>query len=156
MSDKNSAKDIDIFQLLDTASKRRQKQERQEILADLEVQDLFHEGTITINTKTCQGVECKLCIDICPTHALYWAKGEVGIESKLCLYCMACVFSCIVEDCISISRKRATGEKESFSNSKCACVILHKISLNKRIDRIQSISPPESLKLASCKRKQLI
>jgi NAD-dependent dihydropyrimidine dehydrogenase PreA subunit len=143
MSDEKDAKDIDIFQLLETASKQQHRYERREILADLEVQDLFCEGTIIINIQTCHGVECKLCIDVCPTHALYWVKGEVGIEHTLCIYCMACVFSCIVEDCILITRKRSTGEEESFSNIKCARVLLHEISLNKRIERIRSIYPPE-------------
>jgi Fe-S-cluster-containing hydrogenase component 2 len=143
MSDKKDAKDIDIFQLLHTASKQQHRHERREILTDLEVQDLFCEGTITINTQTCHGVECKLCIDVCPTHALYWTKGEVRIENTLCIYCMACVFSCIIEDCISITRKRSTGEEERFSNIKCARILLHEISLNKRLERIRSLFPPE-------------
>jgi ferredoxin len=144
MSDKKDAKDIDIFQLLDAASKRKQREERQALLGDLEVQDLFCDGTIHINKQTCLGVECKLCIDVCPTHALYWTKGEVEVEKQLCVYCMACVFSCIVEDCITITRKRETGEDEVFSNIKNACVLLHEIALNKRIERIQSIYSQES------------
>ena len=143
MSDKKDAKDIDIFQLLNVASKRKEKQERQALLRELEVQDLFYDGTISINKQTCFGVECKLCIDVCPTHALYWAKGEVGIEKQLCVHCMACVFSCIIEDCITITRKRETGEDEVFSNIKSACTLLHEISLNKRIERIQSIYTEE-------------
>jgi Fe-S-cluster-containing hydrogenase component 2 len=143
MSDEKNAKDIDIFQLLETASKQKQRQERQAILSDLEVQDLFCDGSIMINRQTCLGVECKLCIDVCPTHALFWAKGDVGIENQLCIYCMACVFSCIVEDCITITRKRATGEEETFSNIKRACVLLHEIALSKRIERIQSVYSQE-------------
>ena len=144
MSDKKGAKDIDIFQLLDVASKRKHREERQAFLSDLEVQDLFRDGTIHINKQTCLGVECKLCIDVCPTHALYWTKGEVEVEKQLCVYCMACVFSCIVENCITITRKRETGEDEVFSNIKNACVLLHEIALNKRIERIQSIYFQES------------
>ena len=143
MSDENDAKDIDIFQLLNVASKRKYRQERQALLGELEVQDLFCDGTILINKQTCLGVECKLCIDVCPTHALYWAKGEVGIERLLCVYCMACVFSCVVEDCITITRKRDTGEEEEFSNIKSACALLHEIASNKRIERIESIHPQE-------------
>jgi Fe-S-cluster-containing hydrogenase component 2 len=143
MSDQKDAKDIDIFQLLNVASKRKDRQERQALLCELEVQDLFCDGTISINKQTCFGVECKLCIDVCPTHALYWAKGEVGIEKQLCVHCMACVFSCIIEDCITITRKRETGEDEVFSNIKSACTLLHEISLNKRIERIQSIYTEE-------------
>jgi ferredoxin len=143
MSDEKDAKDIDIFQLLETASRQKQRQERQAILSDLEVQDLFCDGNIKINRQTCLGVECKLCIDVCPTHALYWTKGEIGIENQLCVYCMACVFSCIVEDCITITRKRVTGEEEAFSNIKSACVLLHEIALNKRIERIQSVHSQE-------------
>lgn len=139
MSDEKDGKDIDIFKLLNAASKRKQRQERQALLRDLEVQEWFCDGTILINNSTCLGVECKLCIDVCPTHALYWAKGEVGIEKQLCVYCMACVFSCIVEDCITITRTRETGEKEVFSNIKRAYALLHEIALNKRIERIKSI-----------------
>ena len=141
MSDENDAQDIDIFQLLQVASKRKHRQERQALLSELEVHDLFCDGTISINKQTCFGVECKLCIDVCPTHALYWAKGEVGIERQLCVYCMACVFSCIVEDCITITRTRDTGEEEVFSNTKNACALLQEIASNKRIERIQSILP---------------
>ena len=143
MSDENDAKDIDIFQLLNMASQRKYRQERQALLSELEVQDLFCDGAVLINKQTCLGVECKLCIDVCPTHALYWAKGEVGIERQLCVYCMACVFSCIVEDCITITRTRDTGEEEVFSNSKSACALLHEIASTKRIERIQTIQPQE-------------
>ena len=139
MSKEKDAEEIDIFQLLVAASDKKRKRERQELLKELKVAEFFVDGQITINKQTCRGVECKLCIDVCPTYALYWVKGEIGIEESLCVYCMACVLSCIVDDCISITRRRLNGVKETFSTAKQVKDIAHKINVNNRIERIRSI-----------------
>lgn len=131
---------VDIFQLLEAASDDKQRKNRQRILESLDVKEFFEEGGIHIDKKTCRGVECKLCIDVCPTHALYWKSGEVGVEETLCVFCTACVLSCIVDDCIRIQRTRPSGEVEVFSSPKQIFILLQTNSSQKKIDRLKSVS----------------
>jgi len=130
---------VDIFQLLEAASEAKQRKNRQRILESLDVKEFFEEGGISINKKTCRGVECKLCIDVCPTYALYWKSGEVGVEETLCVYCTACVLSCIVDDCIRVQRTRPSGEVEAFSSPKQIFILLQTNSSQKKIDRTKSV-----------------
>jgi ferredoxin len=132
---------LDKRKLLSDKAEEEKKKLREELLAPLGIEDFFPEGSITINKRTCKGVECKLCIKACPTNALYWKLGEVGITEDLCIYCGACVLSCIVDDCIKIVRKRTTGETESFSKPREFTVLQHSINVKKRCERIQDIFP---------------
>lgn len=130
----------DIFQLLMEAAEKEKKR-REELLAPLGVKEFFVDGSITINKRTCKGVECKLCIKACPTNALFWKTGEVGITEELCIYCGACVLSCMVDDCIKVWRKRNRGEVESFSMPKGFIVLQNSINAKKRLERVKSIFP---------------
>ena len=141
MTRKSDSSKIDIFQLLTETGEKEKKKRREELLAPLNVKDFFAEGSITINKKTCQGVECKLCVEACPTNALYWKFGEVGITEELCIYCGACVLSCIVDDCIKIVRRRLDGELESFSKPREFVILQHGINAKKRFQRIRDIFP---------------
>lgn len=141
MPRKSDSSKIDIFQLLTETVEKEKKKRREELLAPLNVKDFFAEGSITINKKTCQGVECKLCVEACPTNALYWKFGEVGITEELCIYCGACVLSCIVDDCIKIVRRRLDGELESFSKPREFVILQHGINAKKRFQRIRDIFP---------------
>ena len=142
MSDKGEkSSSLDIFQLLTETAEEERKKRREELLAPLGIKEFFVEGSITINKRTCQGVECKLCIEACPTNALYWRAGEVGITEELCIYCGACVLSCIVDDCMKIVRKRSTGEVESFSKPRDFLTLQNDINARKRFERIQDIFP---------------
>jgi len=132
---------VDIFQLLTETAKKEEKKRREELLTPLGVKEFFADGSITINNRTCKGVECKLCIEACPTNALYWKAGEVGITEEICVYCGACVLSCIVDDCIKIVRKRLTGEVESFSKPRYFMTLQHSINAKKRFERIQGVFP---------------
>jgi ferredoxin len=137
--EKENKREVDIFNLLKTADENKKKKERNHILESLNVKEFFENGTIFINKKTCRGVECKLCIDACPTHALYWIAGEVQIDENLCVYCTACVLCCIVDDCILIRRKRSNGEIEEFSTPRHVHLLLRNINLTKKSERINSI-----------------
>lgn len=134
---KHSRASVDILELLKGASARK----REELLAPLGVKEFFVDGSVTINKRTCRGLECKLCIEACPTNALFWKAGEVGLIKELCVYCGACVLSCIVDDCIRVVRKRVSGEVESFSKPKDFTELQHRINTKKRSERIREVFP---------------
>ena len=127
----------DIFTLLSEASKKKRKEKKAQILQSMDVKEFFEEGSISIDKKTCKGVECKLCIKACPTNALYWKNGEVGIEEDLCVFCAACVANCIVDNCIRVSRKRPNGGIEKFSKPIDVLVLLNNINSEKRMEAIK-------------------
>jgi ferredoxin len=138
---------FNIFDLMseDTAEEEKKKR-REELLAPTGVKEIFKEGKIDINKYTCSGVQCKLCIKACPTNALYWKRtGEVGITEDLCVYCGACVLSCMVDDCIKVERKREDGTTEKFSKPKDVLWLQEKINAKKRVQRVKDILPsPET------------
>lgn len=130
---------VDIFEILTKSAEKAKKKRREELLAPLGVNEFFEEGNVSIDKRTCKGVECKLCIKACPTNALFWRAGEVDIIEDLCVYCGACVLSCIVDDCIRVARKRANGAVESFSKPKDFTLLQHSISARRRCDGILDI-----------------
>jgi len=132
-----STSNKDIFTLLSEASKRKRKEKRTQILESMKVKDLFEEGSISIDKKTCRGVECKLCVKACPTNALYWKSGEVGIDEELCVFCSACVINCIVDNCIRISRRRPNSGMEKFSAPLSVLTLLDNINSEKRMSTIK-------------------
>src|SRR5665647_170668 len=132
-----SASSVDIFSLLsEDSSEEAKKKRRQELLEPTGVKELFREGSISVNKYTCVGVQCKLCVKACPTNALYWKTGEVGITEDLCVYCGACVLSCMVDDCIKIKRRRENGKIEQFSKPKDLVALEEKINSQKRLERV--------------------
>lgn len=121
----------DISELLYESAKRK-REEKAELLQSLGVKQYFEEGSIRINKRTCRGIECDLCIKACPTNALYWAYGEVKITEDLCIYCTACVLSCIVDDCIQVTRKRPNGTIERFNTPTEVLKLLNDINSKRR------------------------
>ena len=135
-----SSSNVDIFGLLSVDKEAEaKKKQRKELLASTGVEDLFKEGKISIDKRTCWGVECKLCIEKCPTNALYWKAGEVGIIDDLCVYCGACVLCCMVDDCIKVERKREDGKTERFSKPTEVVKVQDKINAKKRLDRVSDV-----------------
>ena len=137
----NNSSSIDIFGMLSENKEENIKSQRKELLSSSGVKDLFKEGDISINKRTCWGLECKLCIKACPTSALYWQTGEVKIIKDLCVYCGACVLCCMVDDCIQIKRKRDDGTTEKFSKPKDVIKLDDKINSQKRVERIITLFP---------------
>lgn len=135
------ASTVDIFGLLSDTGEKAKKKRRKELLEPTGVKEFFPEGNININKHTCLGVECKLCVKVCPTNALYWKAGEVGITEDLCVYCGACVLCCMVDDCIKIERKREDGKVERFSKPKDVLMLEEKINGQKRLERVSAIFP---------------
>jgi len=131
----------DIFQLLSEASEKKRKERRAQLLQPLGITEFFEEGNINIDKRTCKGVECKLCIEACPTNALYWKSGEVGVVEELCIFCTACVSNCIVDNCIQVGRRRPNGEIEKFSTPRDVLRLLDSIASKKRLGRIESRFP---------------
>ena len=137
-----SSSKIDIFDLLSgNEDKEKKKKQRQELIAATGTKEFFPEGKININKRTCWGLECRLCIKACPTNALYWKAGEVGVTEDLCVYCSACVLSCMVDDCIKIERTRESGKTEKFSKPRDAIKLQQTINTNKRVDRVREVLP---------------
>jgi len=135
----------DIFQLLLETSEKRKKDNRAQLLASLKVKEFFEDGSISVNTRTCQGLECELCIKACPTKALYWRDGKVGIIEDLCVYCGACVLCCIVDDCIKVTRKRFNGVVERFSKPSEVILLCNSVNSQRRHERVESLFPnPET------------
>ena len=138
---KEGSSSIDMFDLLSDSEKKAKRKLREKLLASSGVKEFFAEGTISVNKRTCQGLECKLCIKESPTNALYWMAGEVGIVQDLCVYCGACVLSCIVDDCIKITRKREDGKVEKFSRPTDVIALENRINAEKRFERVREVSP---------------
>jgi ferredoxin len=135
-----TASSADILDLLSEDSpEQAKKKRRQELLEPTGVKELFKEGSININKFTCVGVQCNLCVEACPTSALYWKRGELGIIEDLCVYCGACVLNCMVDDCIKIERKREDGQVERFSKPKDVLTLTEKINAKKRLGRVTAV-----------------
>ncbi len=128
----------DMFNLLLGASKGQERMERARLLESIGVEEKFAEGDVRINWKTCRGVDCRLCIDACPTNALYWREGEVGIAKELCIFCVGCVGVCLIDDCIQVSRTRPNGKIERFSNAREILTLLRNINSRKAVERAKS------------------
>jgi NAD-dependent dihydropyrimidine dehydrogenase PreA subunit len=141
MRKKDESTGVNIFDMLLETSKKQERAKRKELLQSVGVKEFFEEGRIEIDMRRCKGVECKLCIKACPTNALYWRAGEVGITKELCVYCAACVLNCIVDDCIKIKRKRSDGRTEQFSKPADALALQNCICSEKRTTRTKSIFP---------------
>jgi len=152
MSKKKKNSKGDIFQLLLETKAKQKKSTRRELLESLNVKEFFEEGSISINERTCQGLECELCIKACPSKALYWQNGKVGIIRDLCVYCGACVLCCIVDDCIKITRKRADGTVESFSKPWEVVLLFNNINSRKRCQRVEAILPNDEAYLKRCRK----
>jgi Na+-translocating ferredoxin:NAD+ oxidoreductase RNF subunit RnfB len=149
-----SSSNVDIFNLLSDSGKKAKKQQREELLAASNVKEFFTEGKISINKRTCWGIECKLCIKACPTNALYWKAGEIGVTEDLCVYCSACVLSCMVDDCIKITRKREDGAVEKFSKPKDVIALEDKINAKKRLERVKEVFPTAEAYCERYKRRK--
>jgi Na+-translocating ferredoxin:NAD+ oxidoreductase RNF subunit RnfB len=136
-----SSSSVDIFSLLSDNEEKAKKKRREELLASSGVKEFFEEGSISVDKRTCWGLECKLCIKACPTNALYWKAGEIEVVNDLCVYCGACVLSCMVDDCIKITRKREDGKVEKFSKPKDVLKLENKINAKKRYERVREVFP---------------
>jgi ferredoxin len=145
MPDKSSS-NFNIFDLMaeeeaheaEVDEEAEKKQRRKELLEPTGVKEFFKDGKISINKYTCEGGQCKLCIKACPTNALYWGTGEVGIIDDLCVRCGACVLNCMVDDCIKVERTREDGITECFSKPKDVVKLQEKINCKKRFQRVKT------------------
>lgn len=143
MPKKDESSSANIFEMLLETSKSKEKTKRKDLLESAGVKEFFEEGNIEIDMKICRGLECKLCIKACPTNALYWRSGEVGITKELCVYCGACVLNCVVDNCIRVKRKRPDGKIEAFSKASDVLTVQNKICSFRRKDLIESIFSSE-------------
>jgi ferredoxin len=144
VSSKDNEQSVNIFDLLEEASEDQEKtpkNRRGELLESIGVKECFKEGSMKIDMRTCRGIECNLCVKACPTNALYWKAGEIGIVEDLCIYCSACVANCMVDNCITVNRMRQDGKTETFSNPKDVLNIQRKICSKKRRETVKARYP---------------
>ena len=141
-----SSSSFDIFGLMaeekpkqEVSPEEEKRKRRQEFLAPTGVKELYKDGKISINKFTCVGAQCRLCLKACPTNALYWGSGEVGIIEDLCVYCGACVLTCMVDDCIKVERTREDDTVERFSKPKDVIALSEKTNAKKRAERVLGI-----------------
>lgn len=137
------AKPISIFDLMNEESEALSEEEerrkrRKELIEPTGVKELFKEGKISINKFTCVGGQCKLCIKACPTNALYWGTGEVGIIDDLCVYCGACVANCMVDNCIKVERTTDNTKIEKFSKIDDIIKLDERNNTKKRFERVRT------------------
>jgi NAD-dependent dihydropyrimidine dehydrogenase PreA subunit len=139
------AKQPSIFDLMNEESEcqvedkeEERRQRRKELLEPTGVNDLFKEGKIAINPFTCVGAQCRLCIKACPTNALYWGTGKVEVIEDMCVYCGACVFNCMVDNCINIQRTRQDGKVEKFSKPSDVVKLAERLNNQKRFQRVKT------------------
>lgn len=143
---------VDIFGLLLEVSSKQRLEKRTQLLESIGVKEFFKEGSIRVDMKTCKGVECKFCIKTCPTNALYWKHGEIGITDELCIYCTSCVLNCMVDNCIEVRRKRPNGENERFRNPLDVFSLLERINAKNREKAVRLIFPDEETYLKRYRR----
>jgi len=144
VGEKQSNKEnMDIYKLLLETSQKQKRAKREQLLKSVGVKEFFEEGSIRVDMKTCKGVECKFCIKACPTNALYWKSGEIGITEDLCVYCTSCVLNCMVDNCIEVRRKRLEGANERFSNPRDVLKSCERIAASKRMNVIKDLLPDE-------------
>jgi ferredoxin len=135
---------MDIYGILLGVSKKKNREKRAQLLQSIEAKEFFEEGKISIDMKTCRGVECKFCIKVCPTNALYWkSSGEIGITEELCIYCASCVLNCMVDNCIKVERKRPNGEIEQFSKPSDVTKLLEDVNTRNRMKTVKSLFSEE-------------
>lgn len=137
------SKPLSIFDLMNEDSEalseeEERKKRRKELIEPTGVKELFKEGKISINKFTCVGGQCKLCIKACPTNALYWGTGEVGIIEDLCVYCGACVANCMVDNCIKIERTTDDNKSEKFSKIDDVVKLDERKNTKKRFERVKT------------------
>jgi NAD-dependent dihydropyrimidine dehydrogenase PreA subunit len=132
-----------IFDLMNEESEavdeaEEKRRQREELLEPTGVKDIYKEGKININKFTCVGGQCKACIKVCPTNALYWGTGEVGIIEDLCVYCGACVANCMVDNCIKVERTRENGQTETLGKLSDIIKLQNRNNTKKRLERVKT------------------
>jgi ferredoxin len=146
-------------QKVDEEAERRQR--RKELIEPTGVKELFKDGKISLNQFTCVGGQCKACIKVCPTNALYWGTKGVEIMDDLCVRCGACVVNCMVDNCIKLERTTNAGKVEKFSKPSDVVKLNERKNTLKRFERVKTQAAvlrrapkdPEQLKRERERRK---
>jgi NAD-dependent dihydropyrimidine dehydrogenase PreA subunit len=121
---------------VDEEAEKRQR--RKELIEPTGVKELFKDGKIGINQFTCVGGQCKACIKVCPTNALYWGSNGVEIIDDLCVRCGACVLNCMVDNCIKLERTTEAGKVEKFSTPREVVKLNERKNGLKRFERVKT------------------
>jgi NAD-dependent dihydropyrimidine dehydrogenase PreA subunit len=57
---------------------------------------------IVVDTERCSG--CGVCVDVCPTGALYLVDGKATVDKNLCNTCQECLAAC-PNEAIALTRQ---------------------------------------------------
>lgn len=69
---------LDTFQLLAETMEKERRNRREELLAPLGIKEFFLDGSISIDKRTCQGLECKLCVEAVQLMLFFGGLGRLG------------------------------------------------------------------------------
>ncbi|MFX0094695.1 MAG: hypothetical protein ACFFBD_23365 [Candidatus Hodarchaeota archaeon] len=85
----------------------------QKIIDDLGIKrEDFEFVELKIDHSICRLGECRLCLEHCPTNALY-QSDKVELIPDLCIACAGCILLCMVPKCMKLTRiRKVTGQKE--------------------------------------------
>ena len=105
----------------------------QKIIDDLGIKrEDFDFIELKIDHATCRLGECRLCIEHCPTNALYQSE-KVELVPDLCIACGGCVLLCMVPKCMELTRvRKATGQKETMRTTNEVKKLLGALNTRKR------------------------
>ncbi len=89
------------------------KERKAKLNPPVPVPDEFR-GKIHYNRETCIG--CRLCINVCPAHAIEFLPGEKKVRFFVaqCIECSQCVDVC-PKKCISMSKEFAMADYSKYS-----------------------------------------
>jgi len=151
---RDTKQSVDIFKALHGTSEKQRRAKRERLLKAVGVKEFFEEGSIKIDMKTCKGIDCRFCIEVCPTKALYWKTGEIAIVDELCVYCTSCVLNCMVDGCIEVKRKRNDGVIERFKTPAEVLALNENIDTEKRIDTTKKLLSDDEAYMKRYKKPQ--
>ncbi|MHA1170220.1 MAG: 4Fe-4S dicluster domain-containing protein [Candidatus Hodarchaeales archaeon] len=78
---------------------------------------------------------CNICVGSCPTNALYFFQ-KVNVQQELCVGCGACIFSCMYDGVIKITRTSKNGIKEHYESKRSFTLISNSTNSRKRVKTI--------------------
>lgn len=106
----------------------------QKILSEMRIPMKYKGIKIEIGSSKCP-LGCNLCVSSCPTNALYFFQ-KVNVQQELCVGCGACIFSCMYDGIIRITRTSESGIMEKFDSKRSFVLISNSENSRKRVNTV--------------------